>query len=313
MRRTPPTENIPLIRLPLWVHRQGSAPGSAAVSHPMVDPRTLFTKDYLLNNLVGLHVTGADTKALGNAMRQFAADPAHASAQLITEMARLRGRDPQEFAAEYKQFQQRLAEQIQPYTGLNETLHPTFMGSETQLRYGFLVGQVLGMDPVFGAMLNPTGGIVGPDNKGLDLDSSAVGYHGITHDAAGYLLNNHGIGPGYDYLGRERAQGGFGVSTASPFTGQREGIRFWREETPVPQDFEARGQAAVDAGFRGVQIASGAWDVGSRVVEGVQHTAAEVAADVREGARVVGETAADVGRWLAHSVVARDMAYPWIM
>ena len=37
-----------------------------------------------------------------------------------------------------------------------------FMGSVWQLRYGQVVGDELGIDPAFGAMLNPTGGLVGP-------------------------------------------------------------------------------------------------------------------------------------------------------
>ncbi len=63
------------------------------------------------------------------------------------------------------------------------------MGSTSQLRYGKVVGDVFGVDPMFGAMLNPTGGLVGPDNKALDGDSTALGYHGVVHDAAGYLYN----------------------------------------------------------------------------------------------------------------------------
>jgi hypothetical protein len=97
------------------------------------------------------------------------------------------------------------------------------MGSNTQLRYGKVVGDAFGIDPVFGAMLNPTGGLVGPDNWSISGDDTAVGYHGVVHDAAGYLYNYHGVGPGYDYLGRENRD------TSSPLSGQREGIAHWRE------------------------------------------------------------------------------------
>ena len=38
------------------------------------------------------------------------------------------------------------------------------MGTTAQLRYGQVVGDAFGIDPVFGAMLNPTGGMVGPGN-----------------------------------------------------------------------------------------------------------------------------------------------------
>jgi hypothetical protein len=87
------------------------------------------------------------------------------------------------------------------------------------------VGKATGIDAVFGSMLNPTGGLVGMDNESLDFDSCALGYHGIAHDAGGYLLTYRGIGPGYDYLGRER---GLGADPANCLIGHREGIYFWR-------------------------------------------------------------------------------------
>ena len=71
-------------------------------------------------------------------------------------------------------------------------------------------------------MLSPTGGLVGPGNAAFDAGESPVGYHGVVHDAAGYLKNFHDTGPGYDYLGRE------GRDTTSPLSGQREGIAYWR-------------------------------------------------------------------------------------
>jgi hypothetical protein len=108
--------------------------------------------------------------------------------------------------------------------GVNTTLHEAFMGSTPQLRFGQMVGEAFGIDPVFGAMLSPTGGMVGPGNGAFTpSNASAVGYHGVAHDAAGYLYNYHGAGPGYDYLGRE------GLDRGNPLTGQVSGMRYWVE------------------------------------------------------------------------------------
>ena len=78
------------------------------------------------------------------------------------------------------------------------------MGSLNQLRFGQLVGDSLGgLDPVVGALLSPTGGIPGGGNFEISskaywlVDKEVVMYHGIAHDAAGYLSNYQGTGPGY--------------------------------------------------------------------------------------------------------------------
>jgi hypothetical protein len=102
------------------------------------------------------------------------------------------------------------------------------MASNPQLVFGQVVGDAFGVDPVFGALLSPTGGMVGPGNKALHLDDDdPTGYHGIVHDAAGYLFNYHNQGPGYDYLGKEAAKG---HQTSDPLTGQQSGMRYWHEK-----------------------------------------------------------------------------------
>jgi hypothetical protein len=105
------------------------------------------------------------------------------------------------------------------------------MGSASQLRSGNIVGDAFGIDPVFGAMLNPTGGLVGPGNCAFDADDCAVGYHGAVHDAAGYLFNYHRTGPGYDYLRKDQPR-----DPGDPLSGQREGIRWWRSQTGEGSD-----------------------------------------------------------------------------
>jgi len=100
-------------------------------------------------------------------------------------------------------------------------------GGIRQLMSGKIVADTLSennLDPVFGALLNPTGSIVGAGNRQLikgKYYNDAIVMHSICHDAAGYLYNYHDEGPGYNYLD-------FGVfPTSYPLAGQVIGILYW--------------------------------------------------------------------------------------
>jgi len=106
------------------------------------------------------------------------------------------------------------------------------MASIAQLRFGKMVGDSLGgLDPVFGALLSPTGGIPGAGNVrvttavglGIVGGLEVVTNHGIAHDAAGYLLNYHQMGPGYQYVPNVPGL----WSTTSPLGGQSAGLLFY--------------------------------------------------------------------------------------
>ena len=203
------------------------------------DPNSLFKDDYM-HSLIGSQFQGADSAELRQAMNDLSKNPTGAELdQTLQRIADLRGRPVADIRADYDKYlqvrQQRDATNPNRPDDLN-ILHPEFMGSTSQLRYGKVVGDAFGVDPVFGAMLNPTGGLVGPDNWAVDGDSTALGYHGMVHDAAGYLYNYHHEGPGYDYLGRE------GRATSSPLSGQREGIRYWRQTLPGSQPGSTAGE-----------------------------------------------------------------------
>ena len=164
-------------------------------------------------------------------MDSLAADPRGPGAdQALHQIADLRGKPYESIRADYDKFLQIQAQAaanarakgIDPPPPLSQLLHGDFMGTTPQMRYGQMVGQAFGIDPVFGALLNPTGGMVGPGNAAYAPgDDSAVGYHGEVHDAAGYLYNFHNTGPGYNYLGRESTDTGF------PLTGQVSGVSYW--------------------------------------------------------------------------------------
>lgn len=197
------------------------------------DPNELFTEEYM-DGLVGLKMQGANQPGLKDVMRKLTAGVSGPEREAcIQQLAKERGRDPKELDAEYGRFLvlRKQQEAVRASKGgdaiepLDEGRHDEFLGSNPQLVYGKVVGDAYGIDPVFGALLNPTGGMVGPGNMALHMDDDdPTGYHGIVHDAAGYMFNYHDQGPGYNYLGEE------GRDTADPLTGQQSGMKYWHEK-----------------------------------------------------------------------------------
>lgn len=106
-----------------------------------------------------------------------------------------------------------------------------FTATNAQLVFGKVVGDVFGIDAVFGSLMSPTGGMAGPGNERVIgvSDGSAVATHGAVHDAAGFLKNCFDIGPGYDYFNNE-----VGSDGTNPLAGQTN-IRWWIEQ------YEAKG------------------------------------------------------------------------
>jgi len=103
-------------------------------------------------------------------------------------------------------------------------------GSNRQYAFGKVVMKLLHqarwtsecLDPIWGILLSPTGGIVGADNRSLivgDLQNSVV-LHAVVHDAFGYTLKKHQAGPGYNYLSSPFTL----LPTTSPLSGQIAGI-----------------------------------------------------------------------------------------
>ena len=198
------------------------------------DPKTIFTPQYM-DDLVGLKIQGAKDPSIPDLMRKLQKGVTGGERKdLIAKLAKVRGVDPSELDVQYGRFlvlqaQQKAVEKQkggEAVPDLNEKLHGDFMGSNPQLLFGKVVGDAFGIDPVFGALLSPTGGMVGPGNAALHLDDDdPTGYHGTVHDAAGYLLNYHDQGPGYDYLGKESNH-----DSQDPLTGQQSGMRYWHEK-----------------------------------------------------------------------------------
>jgi hypothetical protein len=120
-------------------------------------------------------------------------------------------------------FQKKLT-QIEPLDNENWNI----WGSCRQLKFGKIIVDTmeLEIDPIFGALLNPTGGIVGPGNKSLLSGRcyDPIVMHGIVHDAGGYLYNYHKFGPGYNYLKTKLTI----FPTKSPLSSQIYGFYYWK-------------------------------------------------------------------------------------
>ena len=258
-------------------------------SNPLVarNPNSLFTDSYM-DSLVGSHIQGEDSQRLNNAMKKLAQDPTGAELdRVLNEIAEVRGVSPDKLKADYQKFLQirEQAREVARQKGLelpeavDDFFHGDFHGSTAQLRYGKVVGDAFGIDPVMGAMLNPTGGMVGPGNWAINPgDNDAIGYHGIVHDAAGYMYNYHDMGPGYDYLGQESHR-----DPGNPLVGQQSGVRYWNEKlnpglvtdiTHGVGDFVIDNtERAINAVDRGIGAAK---DFGNRAVDFVGEAADDV-------------------------------------
>jgi WXG100 family type VII secretion target len=219
-----------------------NTPVSNKLSKDLVvrDPKKeIFTEEYM-ENMIGSDFQGANSPRLNQLMEQLLqanrtgnGNEAQVS-DLLNQIADIRGADRAIFRDQYKVFQN-LWDNAATKGDIDLNQHGDFMGSTVSLRYGSVVGDVFGIDPVFGAVLNPTGGLVGPASTSYQPHpNDAIGYHGVFHDAGGYLYNEQGqIGPGYNYLDREP------FPTDFPGTGQVGGISWWASHPQLNIDIPA--------------------------------------------------------------------------
>ena len=208
-------------------------PGGAAAIDQIIDRgranvNKVFEEDYM-KEMIGRVETGADNPQLNSSMEQLLDKVRNGERDMasvgpiLDEIARQRGVDPAVMRDQYQNVFLPLWDNSPSKGDIDLSKHGDFMGSTISLRYGRVVGDVFGIDPVFGAVLNPTGGLVGPgDTSYQPANDDAIGYHGIFHDAGGYLHNyQSGIGPGYNYMNREP------FAKENPLTGQISGISWW--------------------------------------------------------------------------------------
>ena len=157
--------------------------------------------------------------ALQNLLEAWNATPQSDAAldAAVVALAQVLNRDVDDMRLEFEDFRQTATEESH-----NKAL-ANFVGSREALLFGTVIGEVLGLDPIFAALLSPTGGMVGPGGASFHVNGGVLGYHGVAHDAGGYLCRRHGIDPGYEYI-EERS--GLPCET-SPLAGQVSGIAFW--------------------------------------------------------------------------------------
>lgn len=198
--------------------------GAPSLAEQNVNAERVFSHEEM-RNYIGTEIPGANDPKLNELLEGLLTedDPAKVD-QSLREIAEIRGVSYEDLKGDYDVYQEYLAN-VPIETSIELNKHPDFLGSTESLRYGDVVGSVLGVDPVFGSLLNPTGGIVGPGNTQLydGPAENALAYHGIFHDAAGYLTK-HDVGPGYTYLGDDIP------FFDGPEDGQKSGSLWWQKE-----------------------------------------------------------------------------------
>ncbi|MEO0380254.1 MAG: hypothetical protein AAF252_08270 [Pseudomonadota bacterium] len=211
-----------------------------------VDVTSLFDKD-AMNTLRETEFKGEGTPALKDLMNEIGKGfPKRPRAEVMQGLEAVVGIPPdaKKLNLDYDRFlivkkqQEAIAKEKdkEAATALDADMHPEFMGSRGQLMCGKVLGDSFGIHEVFGSLLNPTGGLVGPGNHAihpmipieaghLDPDNP-IAIHGTVHDAAGYLNTYHNDGPGYNYLDSDIEFFG----TGNPLSGQISGIAHWTME-----------------------------------------------------------------------------------
>ncbi|ROH83497.1 hypothetical protein ED236_12270, partial [Pseudomethylobacillus aquaticus] len=217
-----------------WLKAQPSVENTDSLSNK----DSVFGTPYRLK-LINSRFSGSDTQHLTEIMagliNSTETNSIEKTSAYLEALAVERNRDINEIQREYetyKELRAKVNSMIDNSDGRLDAIaklkpkQADFMGSTWQLRFGKVVGDYWGIDPVFGAMLNPTGGLVGPGENALDPRSiyvpASAGYHGAYHDAMGYLFNYHEVGPGYNYL-----RSSIELPTKSPLAGQITGVPWW--------------------------------------------------------------------------------------
>lgn len=204
----------------------GNMPGGNQNPLLAQDPAQLFNDSYM-SGMVGTTFEGADSPEMREALLGLAQNPTGADLdRLLEKIAKLRGRPVSDIKKEYEKFLKIRAQAVAvaaangqpPPPPLSEVLQSAFMGSTQQLRFGKVVGEAFGVDPVFGALLSPTGGMGATDGLTLPTANSAAGYQAVFQDAATYLSNYHRAGPGQNYLGG----------------GPQTGLQYWTQKVGLP-------------------------------------------------------------------------------
>lgn len=228
---------------------QGSGTGGTAPASPAEAPRP----PYKVNNLLDYHPDYPN--GLGNTMESMhdhfmdcVRGDCHDS-DIYRQMAEMTGLSEEEvreqFAKAVEAAKKAGGGENNPAFNSVSFLNGGHWGSRRQLMFGKVVGDHLGIHPVFAAFLNPSGGLIGPGGglpvtvleyeMGGVFEENAWGYHGAAHDAFGYLHNFHQTGPGYQYVDSAFNElDKFG--TDSFLSGQISGYVYWLRQMDVSEE-----------------------------------------------------------------------------
>lgn len=107
-----------------------------------------------------------------------------------------------------------------------------YYGSDLHKQYGatieLLTGGVISAEEAM--VMNPSGGRAGPGSSSIGWDEGVMARHAIRHDAAGFLGQKMGVGPGYG-----TKSSFLGLDSDNPLAGQFAGIaREMRNPSELP-------------------------------------------------------------------------------
>ena len=206
------------------------------------DPADIFSDDSMRSAFrSSFNIQGADSNELNGIMHLLYTNPEGKTLDYaLKKLSKIRGKNIKEIKSDYNKFLSLKSQAFERGGSVDKLESTEFFGMTQQLRFGKVVGDVLGIDPVFGSLLSPTGGMVGPGDSeagkktnwvkyngpedwGIPEIDSKTGWHGVYHDAGGYLRKYHDVGPGYTYR-----QGFLGEESLNKYKGQDNLVTFWR-------------------------------------------------------------------------------------
>jgi len=166
-------------------------------------------------------------------------------------------------------------------------------GTPAQLRFGYVVGDALDIDPAYASMMNPTGGFTGPGADSLNIDgmgsiedtfpiTGALAFHSPTHDAYGFLNKEFDIGPGYCYV----PDGFCEFGPDDPKSGQVSGISFWKDELDInltrEEIIEAANEITSELKEAGSEIAGELSEAQSEIFDEIGEAQSEISEEIDE-------------------------------
>lgn len=195
-------------------------------------------------------------------------------------------------------------------------------GSQSQLRFGYVVGDALGIDPAFASMMSPTGGLTGPGGKALDIDgdglfeelgsyysgvgNEALSYHAPTHDAYGFLNKHFETGPGYCYVPNG---GDCFLGNENPLSGQLSGINFWEDKldlNPIDAVVDAGGEIGREAAEGGREVYGEVREAGREIGHEGREAGREISNELSEAGSEISEEASEAGREILEKAYEGD-------